>query len=103
MWVGVRSEILSFLTGGLTLSQGLNFRYSSQEAVWPLPRRTLVAQTPEAWMPISYSLALAAIAPFFGYLQDLFWSSKYYSWVKVWTPSGDVLGRAQVTLLMRLT
>lgn len=28
--------------------------------------------TIEAWMPISYSLALAAIAPFCGYLQDLF-------------------------------
>jgi MFS family permease len=26
----------------------------------------------EAWMPISYSLALAAVAPFCGYLQDLF-------------------------------
>jgi len=26
----------------------------------------------EAWMPISYSLSLAAVAPFCGYLQDLF-------------------------------
>jgi MFS family permease len=26
----------------------------------------------EAWMPISYSLVLAAVAPFCGYLQDLF-------------------------------
>lgn len=28
--------------------------------------------TIQAWMPISYSLALAAIAPFCGYLQDIF-------------------------------
>lgn len=26
----------------------------------------------EAWLPISYSLVLAAVAPFCGYLQDLF-------------------------------
>ncbi len=28
--------------------------------------------TVEAWMPIAYSLVLASVAPFCGYLQDLF-------------------------------
>ena len=28
--------------------------------------------TAQAWLPVSYGLALAAVAPFCGYLQDLF-------------------------------
>jgi MFS family permease len=34
--------------------------------------REIGGATIEAWMPIAYSLSLAAIAPFCGYLQDLF-------------------------------